>query len=450
MPISSRPDSTSETSPLLSSSVTPGLHPETTSDNRLNHNGLATHRSHASLELRLRIAAAMFSFLILGLLTSSLGVMLQPLSIYYHLTDIHAALIFIFGPIGYIFAAQSNTFIHTKFGQRGIAILGPVFHVLSTLALGLHPPFPMILVGLSVQAVGIGLLDGSWCAWAGSMKSANTVSGMLHGSFSAGAMLGPFSASAMMERGCSWYQWYQVLLGASVIELALLTFAFRHANASQYRVEKLSSSLSTSTDHSKTIFKYRAIWASAAYFLAYVGTETAISGWIVSFMRRSRHVSPYLAGLSSSGFWGGMAVGRLTLGAVTDRIGVRKATAGYFLLTIVFEVLFAIARVPAVSMVFMTLLGLFSGPLFPSGVVVLTRLLPAELHVPAVSLVASMGQIGAAVLPFGIGAVVQRLGIGVFQFALPVFSAVSLGLWLVFCMLKGDGGGRGDEGLEED
>ena len=124
----------------------------------------------------------MFSFLILGLLTSSLGVMLQPLSTYYHLTDIHAALIFVSGPIGYILAAQSNSTIHSKFGQRGIAIMGPVFHVLSTLILGMYPEgFGVVLVGLSVQAVGIGLIDGSWCAWAASMERANLVSGMLHG-----------------------------------------------------------------------------------------------------------------------------------------------------------------------------------------------------------------------------------------------------------------------------
>jgi fucose permease len=169
-------------------------------------------------------------------------------------------------------------------------------------------------------------------------------------------------------------------------------------------------------------------------------------------MRRSRHVSPYLAGLSSSGFWGGMAIGRLTLGAITDRIGVRKATVIYFLLTILLETLFAIIRIPAVSIVFMTLLGFFSGPLFPSGVVVLTRLLPGELHVPAVSFVASIGQVGAAVLPFGIGAVVQGLGIGVFQWALPGFSGLSLALWVGFCALKGDGDRdrrRDDEGRGE-
>ena len=50
------------------------------------------------------------------------------------------------------------------------------------------------------------------------------------------------------------------------------------------------------------------------------------------------------------------------------------------------------------------------GPFFPSGVIVLTQLLPRPLHVAAVSFVASIGQIGGALFSFGVGAVVQFFG----------------------------------------
>lgn len=175
---------------------------------------------------------------------------------------------------------------------------------------------------------------------------------------------------------------------------------------------------------------------SAAYFLAYVGTETAISGWLVTFMMRSRHTSAYLASLSSSGLWAGMAVGRLTLGYITDRIGVRRGTVIYFLCALLLQVLFATVRTPVVSIVLMTLLGFFMGPLFPSGIVVLTGLLPGELHVAAVSFVASLGQVGGALLPFAVGAVIQGLGIGVFQYAVIVLAAVALILWIAFARLR--------------
>lgn len=153
-------------------------------------------------------------------------------------------------------------------------------------------------------------------------------------------------------------------------------------------------------------------------------------------MLRSRAATPFLAGLSSSGFWAGMAVGRLVLGPLTDKIGVRKATALYFSMAICVETMFAVLPFPVVSVVLMVFLGFLMGPLFPSGVIVLTQLLPKELHVAAVSFVASLGQVGGALLPFGIGAVVEGLGIGIFRFAILVQSVLAMMLWIAFAKLR--------------
>ena len=184
------------------------------------------------------------------------------------------------------------------------------------------------------------------------------------------------------------------------------------------------------------MLRHPATWCCAAFFLADVGVETAISGWIVSFMLRSRSATPYLAGLSSSGFWAGMAVGRLVLGPLTDRMGVRRATVLYFILAVLTEILFVVLPHAIVSVVLMVILGFLMGPLFPSGVIVLTQLLPKELHVAAVSFVASLGQVGGALLPFGIGAVVEGLGIGVFKYAILVQSVLAMLLWIVFARLR--------------
>ena len=166
--------------------------------------------------LYFRIGAAMYSFAVLGLFTSSIGAMLQPLSKHYHLTDIHVSIIFLVGPVGYIIAAQSNDFIHSKFGQRGIAVAGPIFHVLAALAIATHPPFPLVLAAFTFVALGTGLLDGSWCAWAANMENANTISGLLHGSFSVGAAIGPFLVGVIMEAAKRpWYEWYFILVRSS-------------------------------------------------------------------------------------------------------------------------------------------------------------------------------------------------------------------------------------------
>lgn len=131
-----------------------------------------------------------------------------------------------------------------------------------------------------------------------------------------------------------------------------------------------------------------------------------------------------------------MAVGRLALGPLTDRIGVRRATVLYFILAVLTEILFVVLPHAIVSVVLMVTLGFLMGPLFPSGVIVLTQLLPKELHVAAVSFVASLGQVGGALLPFGIGAVVEGMGIGVFKYAILVQSVLAMLLWMVFARLR--------------
>lgn len=180
------------------------------------------------------------------------------------------------------------------------------------------------------------------------------------------------------------------------------------------------------------MFKHLATWLTSLYLLAYVGTETAISGWIVSFMIRHRGATPYLASMVSSGFWGGMAVGRFALGVVTDKLGVGFATKAYFIIAIAIQIVFAFLHASIPSIVFMTFIGFFMVPMFASGVIILTRLPPAELHVAAVSFGASVGQVGAALLPFGIGAVIQGLGIGDFRYAVVILTALAFLSWIPF------------------
>ena len=133
-----------------------------------------------------------------------------------------------------------------------------------------------------------------------------------------------------------------------------------------------------------------------------------------------------------------MAVGRLCLGVVTDRVGVRRATTIYLSVAILLLISFAVAWSPVVSVLLASILGFSMGPLFPSGIVLLTRLLPTELHVSAVSFVNSVGQIGAALLPFAIGAAIQGLGIQVVVVVQIVQLLIALGLWLAFTRVKGD------------
>lgn len=70
----------------------------------------------------------------------------------------------------------------------------------------------------------------------------------------------------------------------------------------------------------------RVSWVCAFFLLFYVGVEVALGGWIVVFMTRVRGGEAFASGMTATGFWLGITLGRVVLGFVTPRIGVKIAT----------------------------------------------------------------------------------------------------------------------------
>jgi MFS family permease len=130
------------------------------------------------------------------------------------LSDTLVSLVFLTQPVGYFIAAYVNSSIHIKFGQRGIAVIGPSCQLIFAIGASFHPTYPVFLALSVLGGVGTGLHDASWNAWTGGMaKNANTIQGFMHGSFSSGAALGPFISGSMLSVAkLPWYTWFYVVV----------------------------------------------------------------------------------------------------------------------------------------------------------------------------------------------------------------------------------------------
>ncbi|KAK6826182.1 hypothetical protein PG987_013676 [Apiospora arundinis] len=341
----------------------------------------------------LKLAAAMYCFAVLGMFVSTTGVILSSVKADYgDLSDAKVSLLFLAAPVGYLVAAQLNRHIHLRYGRRGIAVFGPLMHIAQAAIVALHPPFPVVFLAWVVGSLGHGTVDGSVCAWAGDLESASAASGQ-------------------------WYEWFYILGAVSILELIIMTFAFRADDAKSYgkHINDFVTPLLSSGTSARTPSRYKNIvWICASFLPVYVGTESLITGWIVAYMERIRHMSLYAASLCSTAFGLGMAIGRLVLGLVTEKFSVRRAVPVYIICAIAFNVLFAFSPMAAPSsetpaVVLISLVGFCLGPLFPSAIVLLVQLLPRHLHVRAVSVVALVGQVGAALLPFGLGVMAETM-----------------------------------------
>jgi fucose permease len=132
---------------------------------------------------------------------------------YYKLSYTVVSLVFLTPFSGYTVASTVNNKMHVYLGQRGIAIVAPLCHLISYIILAVHPPFPVLVVMFVFVGFGNGLIDGAWCAWLGNMQSANQVSGFLQASYALGATVSPLIATAMVTKaGLMWYQFYYIMV----------------------------------------------------------------------------------------------------------------------------------------------------------------------------------------------------------------------------------------------
>ncbi|PGH14102.1 hypothetical protein AJ79_03219 [Helicocarpus griseus UAMH5409] len=406
-----------------------------------------------------RFIATNFSFIVLGINDAAYGALIPYLEKYYDISYTVVSLVFLSPLAGYVTSALLNNMLHMRFGQRGPAVLGPLAHIIAYVIVFLHPPYPVLVVAFIIAGFGNGLADAAWNAWIGGMANANELLGLVHGSYGLGALLAPMIATSLITKAnWQWFEFYYLVAGCAFLELVLLGSAFWNASGAQYReehpptAEEESAIINAPSDeeHQQTrkrdilltkIFgksrtaeaaKNKITWICAFFLVAYVGIEVALGGWIVTFMMRVRHASPFASGMASTGFWAGLTVGRVILGFVTPRLfkSEKHAVAGYLLACAVLELLFWLIPHFIVSAVVAAFLGFFLGPLFPAAIVAATKLLPKHLHVSAIGFAAALGASGATMLPFAVGAIAQVKGVQVLQPIVLAMLVVDLGIWM--------------------
>ncbi|KAI1118191.1 putative MFS transporter [Nemania sp. NC0429] len=394
--------------------------------------------NHPRTNIR-RLGACFYSFIIMGANDAAYGPLIPSLQEYYHLSYIIISLAFLSPFVGYTAAAFLNNAVHTRLGRRGVAVVASCAHLAAYAVVAARPPYPVLVMAFAIAGFGNGVADAAWNAFVGNLESANELLGLLHGLYGVGAVISPLVASAIVEKaGLPWYTFYYVMIGLAGLELAIATVCFWTATAEEYR-ESVAASSDSSASASGGLREVllqmpaaRVAWLCAVFLLGYVGAEVALGGWIVEFMIKVRHGPAFESGITATGFWLGLTVGRFVLGFITPRIGEKLAIIIYLVLSIAFELVFWLVPHFVASAVAVALVGFFIGPLFPSVIIVMSKLLPVHLHVSAIGFAAAFGGSGAAILPFGVGAIAQAKGVQVLQ---PVIVALFAALLLVWCAL---------------
>ncbi len=251
------------------------------------------------------------------------------------------------------------------------------------------------------------------------LRGGTELLGYLHGIYGIGGIVAPLAATAMVSSGERWSYFYLITLVLSLVNSFAFFWAFKDYENENTSTQLLTSlertaSHSATVDEKKNILKRalrsRTTLLGALLIFAYQGAEVSISGWVISFLIDYRKGDPTRVGYVTSGFWGGITLGRFILVAPANKIGARISVVILVALTAGFQ--FMVWFLPNVigNAVAVALIGFLLGPVYPCATGVFSKLLPGYLQITSLGFISSMGSSGGAIAPFFTGLLAQKVG----------------------------------------
>ncbi|THV06969.1 MFS general substrate transporter [Dendrothele bispora CBS 962.96] len=382
------------------------------------------------IKKRIHFAAFCWGHFMLGWNDGSAGPLLPRIQEVYQISFVVASLIFVCTCIGFLIGAMSNVYLSEKMKFGKILVLGGLAPLVAYVIQAPALPFPVFILSFALSGGGVALQHAQANGYVATLDhDPSTRLSIFHAAYGLGAFTAPLVATqfAQMRR---WSFHYLVSLGVGGINLVLMVLVFKLRSKDECRKEiGLEPTEKGTSDRSafRQIFALKSVHTMAAFTFMYVGTE---------WLDRNIHnpTSWRRSGLwiyISSGFFGGLMLGRILLLPLNKLLGLRRVVMLYGVLSIGLE--FIIWFTPSLigNGIAVSITGMLLGPVYPLAISLAGSVIPKWLLTGSIGWIAGFGQAGGAALPFVTGAIADGVGIGSLQPLLVAMMCVMIGLWVL-------------------
>lgn len=381
--------------------------------------------------LRMQIGLCFFAFILVGANDGAFGVLIPSIHSHYDVSNATIGLLFLFASVGYLIAAFNSGLLVAKLGNRLFLLLGVGAFLCASVVISLMPPFTILLFMLLPLGFGGAILDAGLNAYIAGLPRNTALLNYLHAFYGTGALLGPIIASGLLAIGFGWNSVYIVWIGICLVLGCGVGFAFKgHKRAENEKTEKTEKT-ETKQNVLFTALAMRIVWLGALFLLFYVGTETSLGSWSYSFLTEERHGVPLLMGWAVSGYWLGLTLGRLTLARVALNLGEKRLIQLCIAGVVAGVLLIWLVPLNGVSAIGLCLTGYCLGPIFPTTIALMSRLVSARILPSAIGFLASLGSMGAALFPWLAGNLAQFIGLWALLPYVILLTLVMLCLWML-------------------
>jgi FHS family glucose/mannose:H+ symporter-like MFS transporter len=367
----------------------------------------ADERTVLSRTVLVAIATA---FLLMGIVASAYGPLLEHLAHRFHVSLPVAGAVLSANFGGAFVGVVASMIAIERFPNRLLAALALACLGFGCAGAALAPTWPTFLAAVFILGIGFGGLDiglNQMVAHSeGPRRSA--VLNALNGSFGIGAVLGPVLVSRLAE-----HHFPLLYAGLAILAAALIPAALG-----------ITGRLPVPPKHAGP--RPRAlVGLFMLAFVLYVGTEAGVGGWVTSHLE-SVGVRSENAATLTSGFWLALGLGRMLVALLPARVPESAVVlSGAGLAAIALGAAAAGGAAPVAYIV----TGFALAPIFPTGIVWLAKLLPGDARATSWLFPASM--LGGALIPGGIGLVIAQSGVAS---APIVLSVVAFGTFGAFAL----------------
>jgi fucose permease len=218
---------------------------------------------------------------------------------------------------GWLFAAVSNTHLCQYLGLGSMLALGAVFQIISHALRAWMPPFGLFVTTFFLVSIGQAYNDSHANTFAASIKGAHRWLAIIHASYMAGCLIGPFVATGVATAGTNsqWYLFYTFPTSIGCVNLALILWAFRdsmrvepHPRATDDTSEARDTAAGETSKNKDAIrliadiLSGRNVWLLGMFYFFYIGSQITMSGWMVEYLVDVRDGNLAQMGFVPAGF----------------------------------------------------------------------------------------------------------------------------------------------------
>lgn len=359
----------------------------------------ATRQKPCSFPGSARVGLVHLAFVLTGVVSTLLGPVLPSLSARWQLSDTRVGYFFTTQFAGSIAGVILTGILLPRRGFRFSLVFGYLLMAGGLSSLG-STEWRFALLGTFTFGLGLGTVIPASNLLVSSLNPKGRAAALsaLNFCWGAGAVLAPWAVSITEARNILWQSLIVFAGGVLLIALAMIAVP----SAAPANPEGRAGSPWQNSG------QLRLAAAIAAMFFLYVGTESALGGWLAALMRRLPESRPSFWLPAPSIFWAGLLLGRGIAPLLLRRLRERNlAFAGLVAASSATGVLI-LARSPSPILVAAGVAGLGLAPVFPLCIALLSHFGELERRVGGPMF--AFAGLGGAVLPWLVGAVSDASG----------------------------------------